>query len=263
MASGLWSERGLKLRTDNKERPEFDQYASSYTELLDDPLRNQFARDPIHFHRRKWILIQRLLRSAGVTPAKLRWLDVGCGRGELLELAGSSFLQATGCDPSAGMLSSDASVKTYKQTSLVELPFEGGSFDFVTAVCVLHHVHGGDRSLLAEELRRVLSPRGLCCIIEHNPWNPVTRTIVKRCPVDVDAELLTAGEASRLLRASSFRMIDRKYFLYLPERLFHTFGAVERVLSRLPFGGQYALLAQAPSKRWAGLAEATSSPLEL
>lgn len=246
-ASGSWSERGQKLRIEKQERPEFDQYAPSYTELLNDPLRNQFARDPIYFHRRKWILIQRFLKNAGVTPATLRWLDVGCGRGELLELAGKNFLEATGCDPSAGMLSSEASIKTHKQTSLVELPFASGSFDFVTVVCVLHHVHGGDRPLLANEIRRVLSPRGLCCIIEHNPWNPVTRRIVKRCPVDVDAELQTAGEASRLFRASGFGIVDRKYFLYLPEGLFHTFGVVERVLSRLPFGGQYAVLAQAPS----------------
>lgn len=247
MASGSWSERGLKLRIDKKTSPEFDQYASSYVELLDDPLRNRFARDPIHFHRRKWLLIKRLLKRAGVMPAALRWLDVGCGQGELLELAGSNFLQATGCDPSAGMLSASASFKTHQQASLIELPFASGSFDFVTAVCVLHHVHGDDRLLLADEIRRILSPGGLCCIIEHNPWNPITRQIVRRCPVDADAELLAAREASRLLRASGFISPSREYFLYLPENLFHTFSAFERVLSRLPFGGQYACLGKAPS----------------
>ena len=141
-----------------------------------------------------------------------RWLDVGCGRGRNYSSWRQELSQATGCDPSAGMLPSGASAKTYQQTSLVELPFERGSFDFVTAVCVCTTYTGGDRSLLVDELRRVLSPRGLCCIIEHNPWNPVTRMIVKRCPVDVDAELLTAGEASRLLRASGFGIIDRKVF---------------------------------------------------
>lgn len=246
MVIGSWSGRRINLQTDKKTRPEFDQYAPTYAELLDDPLRNRFARDPIHFHRRKRILLERLLRRAGVVPATLRWLDVGCGRGELLELAGSNFAQAIGCDPSAGMLPSEGSFKAYEQTSLVELPFDDGSFDFVTAVCVLHHVHGGDRTLLAKEIRRVLSPRGLCCIIEHNPWNPVTRVVVKRCPVDMDAELLTAREAGRLLEASGFVPLLHEYFLYLPEGLFHRFGTVERVFSRLPLGGQYALLAQAP-----------------
>jgi SAM-dependent methyltransferase len=215
--------------------------------LINDPLRNRFTRDPIHFHRRKWILIERLLRDAGRAPEEMKWLDVGCGRGELLELAGKNFLQVTGCDPSAAMLSSSPLFKSYQQPSLVELPFADGSFDFVTSVCVLHHVHGEDRPLLVEEIRRVMSPMGLCCIIEHNPWNPVTQMIVKRCPVDADAELITARETSRLLRSSGLMLLRSDYFLYLPESLFHVFGAVERVFSRLPLGGQYAVLGQARS----------------
>jgi len=247
MVPGSWNEGRRPLQTDKRTNAEFDRYAASYDELLSDPLRSRFARDPLHFHRRKWLLIQRLLRDARVTPASLRWLDVGSGRGELLELAGKSFLTATGCDPSAEMPASYASVKTHKQKSLVELPFNGGSFDFVTGVCVLHHVSKEDRLLLTAEIRRVLSPRGLCCIIEHNPMNPVTRRIVKRSPLDVNAELLTAGETSRLLRATGYEVIRREYFLYLPEGLFQRFGAVERVLRKLPLGGQYALLAQRSS----------------
>ena len=228
--------------------PEFDRYAASYDKLLDDPLRNRFAGDPLHFQRRKWHVIQHLLRSSGVTPESLRWLDVGCGRGELLGLAGKNFAQAAGCDPSAGMLSSNASFKTHKQPSPVELPFDDGAFSFVSAICVFHHVHGEDRALLTEEIRRVLSPGGLCCIIEHNPWNPVTRTIVKRCPVDVDAELLTARETENLLAASGFQSLRKEYFLYLPEKLFHAFGGVERAFSKVPLGGQYAFLAQVPRR---------------
>jgi hypothetical protein len=86
----------------------------------------------------------------------------------------------------------------------------------------------------------------LCCIIEHNPWNPVTRAIVKRCPVDADAELLAAREAIRLIEASGFRSLRTDYFLYLPEWLFNKFGALERLLYKIPLGGQYALLAQVP-----------------
>lgn len=240
------SERAEALENDSKKSPEFDQYASTYATLLDDPLRDHFAQDPIHFHRRKWHLIKRLLRSAGIVPGAQRWLDVGCGHGELLKLAGENFANAMGCDPSAGMLLTNASFKTYQQSSLVELPFGDGSVDFVTAVCVFHHVHGENRTQLAREMRRVLSPGGLCCIIEHNPWNPITRSIVKRCPVDVDAELLTAREAARLLKASGFASLRREYFLYLPETLFDKFGAFEIALSKLPLGGQYAVLARVP-----------------
>jgi len=224
--------------------PEFDQYANSYVELLNDPIRNRFAHDPLHFHRRKWLIIDRLLTRAGVTGKMKRWLDVGCGRGELLELAGSNFAQAFGCDPSAAMLSSCAPFTVQRQLSPVELPFENGSVDFVTAVCVYHHVHGSARALLSNEIRRVLAPGGLCCIIEHNPWNPITRAIVQRCPVDVDAELLCERTASTLLQEAGFEPLSTDYFLYLPERLFNRLPLVERMLCKIPCGGQYALLAQ-------------------
>ena len=182
-----------------------------------------------------------------MTKGTLRWLDVGCGRGELLEIAGSHFAQAIGCDPSGGMLSSNPSFRVHEQPSPVELPFEDRSVDVVTAVCVYHHVHGIARTLLTREIKRVLTPGGLCCIIEHNPWNPVTRAIVKRCPVDADAELLTARATSRLLREAGFQPLSTDYFLYLPEKIFQQFGFLEGMLRRPSLGGQYALLARAPA----------------
>jgi SAM-dependent methyltransferase len=193
---------------------------------------------------RKWLLIQRLLKRAGVKPETKRWLDVGCGRGELLELAGSNFAEALGCDLSAGMLPSSSRFKVRRQPSPVELPFEDRSVDFVTAVCVYHHVHGSARALLTNEIKRVLTPGGMCCVIEHNPWNPVTRAIVKRCPVDVDAELMIARNAGKLFEAAGFEPLSVDYFLYLPEPVFGRGGSVEAAFGKVPLGGQYALLAR-------------------
>jgi SAM-dependent methyltransferase len=234
------------MQTSEKVQTEFDLYAPAYAELLDDPMRNKFAQDPLHFHLRKWRLIERLLTRAGITMNMQRWLDVGCGRGELLEIGGGNFAHAVGCDPSAGMLPSYSSFEMYEQPSLLELPFPDQSIDFVTAVCVYHHVHGAARTLLAREIKRVLTPGGLCCVIEHNPWNPVTRAIVGRCPVDIDAELSTARATAMLFREAGFSALSTNYFLYLPEKAVHKLGFLEGILRRFPFGGQYALLAQAP-----------------
>ncbi len=44
---------------------EFDQYAPAYGDLLDDPIRNRFAQNPLHFHRRKWLLLPELCTSFG------------------------------------------------------------------------------------------------------------------------------------------------------------------------------------------------------
>lgn len=235
----------MALQSTENERAEFEKYALAYSQLLDDPVRNRFTRDPLHFHWRKWILIERLLNRRRLKPQSLTWLDVGCGRGELLALAGDRFDRAIGCDPSCGMLPSDSLFNVYQQPSPSELPFDDRSIDFATAVCVLHHVHGTNRQALMKEIRRVLRPAGLCCIVEHNPWNPVTRRIVKRCPVDVDAELLSSRDVKDLVQGSGFRCLHLEYFLYLPERAFRKFAAAEFLLGRLPLGGQYAVFGQA------------------
>ena len=227
--------------------PEFDQYAPDYTRLLQDPIRDRFAGDSMFFHRRKWLLIRNFLRKRKIYVSGLSWLDVGCGQGELLKLAGSNFAHAAGCDPSKGMIQSGISGQICEQPSPAELPFPDQSFDFVTAVCVYHHVHGEQRALLTQSIRRVMRPGGLFCLIEHNPWNPVTRIIVRRCPVDWDAEFLTASRAASLLRSAKLDLLDTEYFLYFPEKMFSHIGVIETFLKKIPAGGQFALFCRKPS----------------
>jgi SAM-dependent methyltransferase len=244
MASVSWSEK-IKMPNEGNVRPEFDHYAPNYTELLRDSTRTRFSHNPLHFQWRKWLLLRRLLIGRGIDIATQRWLDVGCGQGDLLRIAGVNFAQAMGCDLSGDMLPAEGSIEVYQQESPVKLPLADGSVDVLTAVCVYHHVRPEYRSELTNEIKRVLSAGGLCCIVEHNPWNPVTRSIVRRCPVDVDADLLSAPAAGRMLQSSGLEILRSEYFLYLPESLFDRFGALERMLCKIPFGGQYALLARA------------------
>lgn len=246
MASASWNERRTIMLITERVAGEFDQYAPTYSDLLNDPARKRFAQDPVHFHRRKWLVLQDILKRAGIDAASRRWLDVGCGQGDLLALAGSHFAQANGCDPSAEMISQSNSFRVKHQPSSIELPFDDASIDFVTVVCVYHHVHGTSRLLLLDEINRVLTPGGLCCIVEHNPWNPVTRAIVRRCPVDVDAELIAPSEVCRLFQLAGLRALSTDYFLYFPERIFNRVGQAERMLRKIPLGGQFVSLARKP-----------------
>jgi len=226
-----------------EKRTTFDNYADDYAALIRDPVRERFAAGSRFFLDRKIQVIRRFLGSGGVDTRELSWLDVGCGQGDLLRLGRKYFQSSTGCDPSSGMLKSCADLDVRHQQAMETLPFGNGSFDFVTAVCVYHHVPPDRRQLLTAEAFRVLRPRGIFCIIEHNPYNPVTRLIVSRTPVDADAHLLTAKQTRKLLRDAGTKVLGYRYFLVFPERL-KIFVPVEDNLSAFPFGGQYAVFSQ-------------------
>src|SRR6266850_5389518 len=175
---------------------------------------------------------------------KLAWLDVGCGQGDLLRLGRSYFKTAIGCDPSEGMLQACPDLEVRHQLSLASLPFEARTFDFITAVCVYHHVPDDQRSLLTSEAFRLLRPGGTFCVIEHNPLNPVTRLIVSRTPVDADARLLTARQTRQMLIFAGSKLLVTRYFLFFPERIHKYAALLEERLARIPLGGQYSVFAQ-------------------
>ena len=154
----------------------------------------------------------------------------------------SYFKTAVGCDPSQGMLKCCEDLQVRHQTDLEKLPFPDESFDFVTAVCVYHHIPPDRRYLMTAEALRVLRPKGIFCIIEHNPLNPVTRLIVSRTPVDADAQLLSPRDARKVLVSARFRILDTQYFLFLPQRVHKYFASLEDRLSRIPLGGQYCMM---------------------
>lgn len=220
---------------------EFDRYSGSYEDLLKDPIRDSFAGSSAFFHIRKRDLIRDYFQQQQRDTHQLRYLDVGCGKGELLSLLGRDFAYAAGCDPSSGMLESAHESEVRLQDHPARIPFEDAQFDFVTAVCVYHHVPPAQRPALTSEVRRVLRPGGIFAIVEHNPWNPATRLIVSRTPVDADAILLPHSETRLLLEDNGFSIDSTSYFLYLPQKLYYRAAVIERLLHRVPLGGQYAI----------------------
>jgi SAM-dependent methyltransferase len=226
-------------------KPEFDSFAATYEELLKDPIRDGFAGNPAFFHLRKRDLIRDYFKRSAVDTKRLSYLDVGCGKGELMALLAADFGRVAGCDPSGGMLEAvrdpDVSVDVRVQEDPNRIPFDDAQFDFVTAVCVYHHVPVAARAALTREVRRVLKPGGIFAIIEHNPYNPATRLIVKRTPVDIDAILLYPGETQSLLCSAGLTVRATSYFLYLPEGIYRLAGTVEDLLRHVPLGGQYAV----------------------
>jgi SAM-dependent methyltransferase len=228
------------------EPSEFDVYADDYAKLIADPLRDRFAADPIYFHERKLDVLCRFLRSRSFAPAKLRWIDIGCGRGDLLRLGRGKFGSVCGCDVSKESLRYCREFPVALQDGQ-SLPFDDAEFDVATAACVYHHVIPEQRLDLTRSALRVLKPGGIFCVFEHNPLNPVTLAVVRRSPVDVNAILLYARETVSLLRDAGFDVDATRYFLFVPA-FAKALSGLEGVLSGIPFGGQYAVFGRRPAK---------------
>ncbi|WP_324290029.1 methyltransferase domain-containing protein [Pyxidicoccus sp. MSG2] len=111
----------------------------------------------------------------------VRGIDAGCGQGWYLKEMLSRGYQVEGIDYSANQvkqarqyLGPDADL--VRQGSLVELPFEDASQDFVYAVNVIHHLPDVERQQQAfREVRRVLRPGGRFLVHEMNVNNPLFR----------------------------------------------------------------------------------------
>ena len=226
------------------QKSEFDDYSSEYDDLLRDPIRDRFTTGAgsQFFHTRKRDLILDFWRKQNVDTHSLSYLDLGCGKGELLHLLKPGFGKVAGCDPSIGMMQFVEGVDARVQSDPAIIPFDNGQFDFVTAVCVYHHVPVAERARLTNEVKRVLKPGGIFCIVEHNPYNPATRMIVSRTPVDANAILLPRGETRSLLAKAGLSIAWQAFFLFLPASLYGNIGrSIEKGLVQVPLGGQYAV----------------------
>jgi len=225
---------------------EFDRLATDYEELLKDPVRDYFAPGSGFFVRRKIDVLLAFARGIGADTRRQTWLDVGCGKGQLLRAGQSHFAAVHGCDVSTAMMDDARDLHVVAQTEPDRIPFADESVDWVTAVCLFHHVEPRDRGRLTAEIRRVLKPGGIFAMVEHNPLNPAVQLIVRRTPVDAHAILLTAARARRVLRDAGLTVLGTRHFLYVPQRLYAWASIVERALERVPLGGQYAVFGRKP-----------------
>jgi SAM-dependent methyltransferase len=191
-------------------------------------------------------LLKRLLRKHVADPASASILDVGCGIG-LVECHLQGVVgQLHGIDVSAESVRAATAACPKGQFSVYDgnhIPFADESFDLVFAICVVHHVPPQSWNDFTGEMARVLRPGGLAVIIEHNPYNPVTRHMVKHCPFDHDAVLINLRRCEELLRRAALRLVKRSYITFIPVAS-PAVQAIEELMGWLPLGAQYVLAAK-------------------
>jgi SAM-dependent methyltransferase len=118
------------------------------------------------------------------------------------------------------------------------LPYADDAFDLSFAVCVLHHVPPGRRAALLAEMARVTRSGGVVAVFEHNPWNPLTRKVVRSISFDAGVRLLTRREVADRLSAAGLSVFAADYLMFTPWR---ALDGLERFLAWLPLGAQHVV----------------------
>ncbi len=220
---------------------------TSYEALMADPIKSIVA-DSLDYYAR--LKVEHVLdvvrrRLSGRSNDTVRMLDVGCGPGELMRCLSAYFNHVFGCDP-AGSMVRRAGPGALVMPSPTEIPAADNSIDVAICACVCHHVEPAIRVQHLIEVRRVLRPGGLLLVFEHNPRNPLTQLIVRRCPIDANAQLLSAAHARNILHLAGLKNVATNYYLFFPERLRRYLKFMEPYLSYTGMGGQYMVLARKP-----------------
>jgi ubiquinone/menaquinone biosynthesis C-methylase UbiE len=219
---------------------DFDGFADNYRQIHNEGIKISGAESD-YFSEQKIEEVRR--NEEGNSP---QILDLGCGDGNSAAFFRKHFDKCTyfGLDTSKASVSV-ANGRRSEAASFVHydglnVPFADNTFDIVFIACVLHHVEPQQHENILSDVKRVLKPGGRLYIFEHNPFNPVTRRIVNKCPFDEDAILLTSNLTRSILQKVSFRKVEIAYTIFFPRhRIFQSLLPIERFLTWLPLGGQY------------------------
>jgi len=115
--------------------------------------------------------VYQALVAAHLTPA-VRVLDLGCGRGGVMERLHERAGLVAGLDPDLGALREHRAPALARASGLAEaLPYAGGTFDLVCCSWVLEHL--ADPARVFAEVARVLAPGGHFVFLTPNRRHPL------------------------------------------------------------------------------------------
>ncbi|MBK1642415.1 hypothetical protein CKO12_11110 [Chromatium okenii] len=230
-------------------KAEFDAFADEYDAMMSEAISTS-GETHDYFHEYKIKDVAReYQKTIDAITAPVNILDFGSGTGKLIPftLAHFNSAQITCLDVSKRSLDlakdQFKSLADYVHFDGIDIPFPTGHFDIAYAMCVFHHIEPNQHVPLLKELRRVLRPKGSLFIFEHNPYNPLTVRVVRNCPLDENAQLITAGKMAQHLCSAGFSHAKIRYRVFFPHVL-RAVRPLEALFSRLPLGAQYYIMSQ-------------------
>ncbi|QNP49870.1 class I SAM-dependent methyltransferase [Diaphorobacter aerolatus] len=215
---------------------EFDKYADSYSEDLKNSI-PAGLRTIEYFSTYKVKLARQL---AGNKPKCI--LDFGCGVGQCSQYLVRDFAgsQIFGFDVSEESLAIARERLPQASFSAEWNEIANRKYDLIFTSNVFHHIDPQDHILWLGRLKDQLNPDGCLVIFEHNPVNPLTRMVFRRCIFDQDAVMIGQANFLKLAKAAGFNKRASKYTLFFPGPL-KVLAPLERFIGWLPLGAQYYL----------------------
>lgn len=222
---------------------EFDAYAAEYDASLAEGLRLTGA-DKTYYARERIAWLRDSAAAAGVARVE-RVLDFGFGDGDaaplLREILGAR--EVVGVEVSPAMLVRARERHPWARFELMDALPRLGAFDVAYCNGVFHHIPVVQRAAAVRRVRDALRVGGVFGLWENHPWNPGTRFVMRQVSFDRDAIMLSPPESRRLLNANGLRTLRTDHRFIFPGGLSFLLP-VERLLSRLPIGGQYQVLSR-------------------
>jgi len=170
-----------------------------------------------------------------------RCLDAGCGGGRYsVAMARQGTLEVVGVDVSkqgiedARKRSADIPNLTFQQASVLDLPFEDESFDFVLSSGVLHHTPDPDKGL--DEVTRVLKSGGLLYLMLYGGGGLRWAASMAVRPF---AQELGVAFIDRAIEATGLPANNRRHFLddfFAPIVEFVTWSSLQEKLKSRGYG---------------------------
>lgn len=190
--------------------------------------------------------VELFTKRAIVNQFDLGWLkgkkclDAGCGSGRYsvaLALHGASSITAIDVSESglkeATRRAIDFPQITFQQASVLDLPFDDATFDFVWSAGVIHHTADFDRAL--SELTRVLQPGGRLFLLVYGAGGLRWKAIKAMRPIVVD---LGPEFLDKAIGAAGLPANNRKHFmddLFVPVQKLTSMRELQEKLVALGF----------------------------
>ena len=216
--------------------PEFDNWSKNYEEYIET---SHMYYLKVKFDHLSMVIKEKFKKN------KIKILDIGCGRFDSWKYIKGRYSQIWGIDESEKMFSDieapyPLAVRSMKG-DILDIPKKDGVFDLTFSFCIFHHLDVKNIQKAISEMKRVTSQGGLVIIGEHNPINPITRFMVRRCILDKEAVLWKPSILIEKATELGLKYCGVRYCIFFPEFL-SFLSPLEKLIHNLPLGGQYMLI---------------------